>query len=373
LRKPTRFGHGWMRVDAYLTRAGVFHYRLPDGKVRRELRPAEEVFKQDSLDSFASLPVTDGHPSDAMVDAANCRKVAVGVTGETLRQDGQFVAGSMVLMDPGFVESLGSREKAEVSCGYVCELEETPGEWQGERYDAVQRNIRGNHVAIVERGRAGPEVRVRLDASDAEQFEPSSKTEPGGTTVSTKRIKLDGVDFEGPESMVQAFEREQSRADAALKEATAEKEKLSARVDAATEQAKKNEAALKEATDPARLRAVIAARVALESQARSVLGSQVKLDGMDERAIKVAVLAKLTPESKLDGKSEEYVHARFDIAMEEHEEENVGLDAVRAAEGRADADSSSGMSPEKIVETARAKMLKENAALWKKPLSASKQ
>ena len=38
----------------------------------------------------------------------------------------------------------------ELSCGYYCDLDETPGEYEGQRYDARQRNIRGNHLALVE-------------------------------------------------------------------------------------------------------------------------------------------------------------------------------------------------------------------------------
>src|SRR5690606_27126345 len=73
--------------------------------------------------------------------------------------------------------------KRELSCGYSCDLEHVPGEWidprtgVAHRYDAIQRNIRGNHVAVVSKGRAGPEARVRLDSaeagvlvSDSEQF-----------------------------------------------------------------------------------------------------------------------------------------------------------------------------------------------------------
>jgi hypothetical protein len=71
------------------------------------------------------------------------------------------------------------------------------------------------------------------------------------------------------------------------------------------------------------------ARVALIVQARNVLPADTKLDAMEDHAIKIAVLNKLVPELKLDGKSADYVQARFDIAIENHEKTNPALDGLR--------------------------------------------
>lgn len=164
LQKPTKLSNGWLRIDGRITRTGVFTYRLPDGKLRRELRLPEEVFKADTMQSFALVPVTDEHPP-AFLDATNTKEYARGSVAGTLRQDGQFVAGEMLVTDADLIAKLEGGKAREISCGYTCDLEESPGELNGERYDAIQRNIRGNHVAIVERGRAGPEARVRMDAA----------------------------------------------------------------------------------------------------------------------------------------------------------------------------------------------------------------
>lgn len=164
LQKPTKLSNGWLRIDGRITRTGVFTYRLPDGKMRRELRLPEEVFKADAMQSFALVPVTDEHPP-AFLDATNTKEYARGSVAGTLRQDGQFIAGEMLVTDADLIAKLEGGKAREISCGYTCDLEESPGELNGERYDAIQRNIRGNHVAIVERGRAGPEARVRMDAA----------------------------------------------------------------------------------------------------------------------------------------------------------------------------------------------------------------
>lgn len=160
---------GRLRVDGHLTRSGVFVYRNPDGTQRREYRPPAEVFHADSLSSFAMLPVTNDHP-DGLLSAANIRQHAVGWTGETVRQDDDHVAAPLMIVDAGVIGAVESG-KQELSCGYECDLKETPGMTpDGQRYDAVQTNIRGNHVAIVAVGRAGSSARMRMDAAvmDAE-------------------------------------------------------------------------------------------------------------------------------------------------------------------------------------------------------------
>lgn len=185
LQKPTKLSNGWLRIDGRITRTGVFTYRLPDGKLRRELRLPEEVFKADTMQSFALVPVTDEHPP-AFLDATNTKEYARGSVAGTLRQDGQFVAGEMLVTDADLIAKLEGGKAREISCGYTCDLEESPGELNGERYDAIQRNIRGNHVAIVERGRAGPEARVRMDAAVCtEDGDPDQPRDESGKWSST--------------------------------------------------------------------------------------------------------------------------------------------------------------------------------------------
>lgn len=157
-----------MRIDGRITRTGVFTYRLPGGKVRRELRLPDEVFKTDAMQSFALVPVTDEHPP-AMLDAHNTKDYARGSVAGTLRKDGEFVAGELLITDAALIKKLEDGKAREISCGYNCDLDETPGVTSdGLRYDAIQRNIRGNHVAIVPKGRAGPEARVRMDGAGVE-------------------------------------------------------------------------------------------------------------------------------------------------------------------------------------------------------------
>lgn len=168
LSKPIKMSNGWLRIDGRITRTGVFTYREPNGKMRRELRLPEEVFKTDAMQSFALVPVTDEHPP-GFLDATNTRDYARGSVAGTLRKDGEFIAGEILVTDASLVAKLERGDARELSCGYNCDLDEQPGVTSdGLRYDAIQRNIRGNHVAVVPKGRAGPEARVRMDGASVE-------------------------------------------------------------------------------------------------------------------------------------------------------------------------------------------------------------
>lgn len=329
LQKPVKLPNGWLRVDARLTRTGVFIYREPDGTERREYRPPEEVFATDALSSFSLVPVTDDHPGP-FLDATNTRTFARGAAGDRPVKDGDFVRAQLLVTDAELIAKLEDGAAREVSCGYSCDLEFSPGTApNGERYDAIQRGIRGNHVAIVRRGRAGPEARVRMDAagigvvrSDPDDEAPPTTTKRNDT-MGTK-MRIDGVEHEASESARQAFEVYAARRDAELvaakkaaEEAAARADKAEAKADAAGVELKKREDELKAL--PAKLAAEAKVRAELETQARALLGPKAKLDGLDDLAVRRLVLEELNPGLKLDGKSPAYVEARFDAAVEAHE------------------------------------------------------
>ncbi len=394
IRTPTRTPQGYLRADGYLTRVGIFEYRQPDGTVRRELRPPEEVFAPESLASFSLAPLTLLHP-DVPLTPDNTNQYRVGTVGEAPAREGGFVRAPVVVQDAAAIRAVEAGEAQELSCGYACELEFTAGDWEGQRYDAIQRQIRGNHVALVPRGRAGPDVRLHLDAADAEQIGPEQitnqppegganggqKPAPTGGSTMTK-IRIDGVTYEVSEQAAEALARadekhaaaiaerdgkittltadiEKARADGAekAKALQAESDKQKARADAAegalaTEKKARTDAA-------AQMPAMVKARVALETKARAVLGAEAKLDELDEMGIKRAVVAKLQPEAKLDGASEAYVQARYDIALEAAEKTAAGNPSLEKA--RADAEEARRSGTRADADAARALMIERNA------------
>lgn len=217
-----RTPEGYLKVRARLARTGIQDYLRgeigldgdPYGRVR-VYRPPEEVFDDIALQSFAMKPVTDDHPS-VDVDASNIRTLSVGWSGETIARDGEFAAATLLITDQDAIAKIEGG-KSELSPGYRVELHMTPGKTpKGEAYDAVQRKIRGNHIAIVDAGRCGGDCRI-LDrslkdcggacgcASCLQKKEPTMSDKPNAEFV------VDGLPVETIEEHRQVIQRLQDQ------------------------------------------------------------------------------------------------------------------------------------------------------------------
>ena len=176
-----------------LTSVGIFEYRRPDGSIRRELRLPEEVFAPESLASYKGKPVILTHEA-GMIDSDNVQQEQIGTILSEGTQDGDNVRAQIIIHDARKLD-YGLRE---LSLGYSLDLEEVPGEWQGQPYDAIQRNIRVNHLALVEKARAGDSARLNIDGED-------TQAEKGGNTMSKRK---DGLT---PEEIAQLVEEYKKR------------------------------------------------------------------------------------------------------------------------------------------------------------------
>jgi hypothetical protein len=152
---------GYLRGEAVVSRAGVFKYRNIDGSIRGELRHPDNIFTKESLDSLKMIPITNDHPPE-FVDASNAHKYQVGYTGERYDIDEDKVIVSMTVTHLDAIEAI-KRGKLELSLGYGVNLKLEKGEYEGENYDAVQLEPKYNHLALVQRGRAGSVARMRFD------------------------------------------------------------------------------------------------------------------------------------------------------------------------------------------------------------------
>lgn len=168
---------GGARIPARLSRIGVQNYTQADGKVIREYRPPEEVFDAKSLKSFETATVTVGHPD--MVRPETWKDHAIGFPLTPHVEDGRFVGADIVLQDAEAIRraSLPATDPdalVELSCGYDCNLEMKPGvSPDGEKYDAIQRDIVVNHIGLGPKdwGRAGSAVKLKLDGGAVSHFE----------------------------------------------------------------------------------------------------------------------------------------------------------------------------------------------------------
>jgi hypothetical protein len=169
LDAPRRTQDGYLAVRAKAARVGVYQYSgaevdpdnshgLRDQAMVNVLRDADQVFDARSLGSFVGKPITDDHPTEG-VNAGNWRDHARGVIMGAVK-DGDHVGFDLAFLDGATIAKVDAG-KVELSNGYSCKLEF--GDFQaadGTKCAARQTNITGNHVALVDRGRAGASCRI---------------------------------------------------------------------------------------------------------------------------------------------------------------------------------------------------------------------
>lgn len=162
LSTPRETPQGFLIVDGYASRVGTYDYAGPDGSIRKERRLPADVFDPASLQTFMGAPFTDDHPLE-FVTLENAEGIQVGTVLLPGAQDGDFVKVTCVITDAETIQAMRDG-KRELSVGYTVEHDETPGvDPTYGPYDATQRNIVINHLALVDEGRAGPIAAVRMD------------------------------------------------------------------------------------------------------------------------------------------------------------------------------------------------------------------
>lgn len=359
---------GYLIDNPILTRVGIFEYHNPDGTIRRELRLPEEVFAAESLASYKGKPVILTHEA-GLVDVDNVQQEHIGTILSEGIQDGDNVRAQIVIHD---AESLdyGLRE---LSLGYTQTPDETPGVWNGQPYDAIQRNIQINHLALVEKARAGEQARLNIDGEEqggnqmskarkdgltpeeiarlveeykqrqAQRMENTNPTADEGTNpeeqttdedeadpvkeVKDRRDRRDasgdcetmdeasGVIAQQDEDIQKLLDFiAQLQAKIDFDEASAEEE---AKTDNEGENAEANADEGEHQEDPLNMDSIDAYVNQKIELIR--LGDKLNMDGLDTMKpteAKKAIIKKVHPNIRLDGKGSAYINAMFDIAKE---------------------------------------------------------
>lgn len=329
---------GYLVADARVARTGVQLYAgyevgKPEMPVVRVYRPDAEVFSRDTLASFAHRPVTNDHPAEP-VTADNWKVHAVGNTADEVARDGSFVRIPLMVSDAAAIADI-ENGKRELSAGYTCDLAFEAGQTaDGEAYDAIQKNIRANHVAIVRRGRAGSEVRIGDDAGKwgaSPVTLPTADTKGSQMADALRKVLVDGLQVETTDAGAAAIDKLQkdiatltqrlTDAEKKASEEEEEKDKALAKKDAEID-------ALKgKVLDAAALDKLVQARGDLIATAKAIV-ADIKTEGLSDADIrKAVVIAKLGDEAVKD-KPAAYIDARFDILAEDAAK---NADPVRAA------------------------------------------
>jgi hypothetical protein len=192
---------GYLVDHPILTSCGIFEYTNPDGSIRRELRLPEYVFDEKSLKTYRGKPIIITHEA-GVVDKDNVEKEQIGTILSDGYQDGDDVRAEIIIHDTDSMKKSGLKE---LSVGYNLDLVEEPGEWNGEPYDAIQKNIVVNHLALVASARAGKQARLNIDGSD----EPELKGGKAMAKVTQTHHADDGA--LSPEELKKAIEAYKAR------------------------------------------------------------------------------------------------------------------------------------------------------------------
>ena len=325
IKKTFKNDDGFLRADAVVTRTGVFRYINKDGTIRRELRHPDHVFNKDSMESLKMIPVTKMHPKEKIVNSDNSKKLKVGSTGETVRRDGDLLRSTLVVNDQDAIEGIESKKIQELSLGYTLELVEESGVFNGDEYDFIQTNIKYNHLALVPNARAGAIARIALDSEDAMIYNEIDDPNSGGDNNNPKKekdmtmVKVNadnGIAYECAPEIANFLKKESSRADSSessLKEVSKERETIQANLDEANAKIKK----IENVDHSEIISKGVKSRLTLEKSAIERLDEKElkNLDSMTDKDIQIAIIKKSDSEFNADGKSEDYMTARFDASM----------------------------------------------------------
>ncbi|MDW9473153.1 DUF2213 domain-containing protein [Sinorhizobium meliloti] len=320
-----RTADGYLVADVRTARTGIQLYAghevgKPEMATVNVYRPEDQVFDKASLGSYAHKPVTNDHPDEA-VTADNWKSLSVGQIGDEVARDGEFVRVPLIVMDGATISEIEGG-KRELSAGYTCDLSWEPGTTpEGEKYDAIQKDIRINHVAIVQRGRAGSEARIGDGAG-------KWGVSPVNTQIADERIPkmdlrkilVDGLTVETTDQGAQAITKLQKDLESsAAKFADAEKAHQTALAAKDAELAKKDaeiDALKGKILSDADLDKRVQARADLITKAHTI-AKDVKTEGLSDPAIRKAVVVAKLGDAAVADKSEAYIDARFDMLVED--------------------------------------------------------
>src|SRR5262249_35401571 len=129
---------------------------LEPQKVYMLLRHPDELKR--AADSFNGLPILDTHvPLDA---DSHLPYLGIGTTGTNSKFEAPYLKNAISLWTRDAINNVNSGKRKELSCAYSYYPVMQPGVYQGHKYDGIMTELRGNHVALVDEGRAGPECVV---------------------------------------------------------------------------------------------------------------------------------------------------------------------------------------------------------------------
>jgi hypothetical protein len=372
LDAPRRTADGYLAVRAKAARTGVYQYTghevdpdnkhgLRDQAIVNVLRDDAEVFDKRSVHSFIGKPITNDHPTEA-VTASNWKDHAGGVVMGAIR-DGDHLAFDLLLTDAKAIAAVDAG-KVELSNGYTADL--AFGDFaaaDGTKCPVKQTSILGNHVALVDRGRAGSSCRIG-DAALCDALPSNLFPTINDQEKPVKTMVIDGltVDMANADTAIATVQTLRDARDAALKDLKDTRDTMVTRdadivaKDAEIAKLKTDLTAAKPTLQ--QLRDAGKAFALIEAKAKSA-GVTVT-DAMDEAAIMKAVVDKAMPGNTYAG---DHVRIAFETLTKDAKVEDTKIHPIIAPAVIGDAATT--------FADAQTKRRNEMANAWRQPAPAA--
>lgn len=191
----------WLIKDNPITKAGIFPYlgkqispSLEPDRIYQVYRPEEEIKK--AANTFKLVPLVDDHTMLGPAFTPAEQKGVHGVLGEDIQERNGTLFADVKIFSEQLKREIQDGKK-ELSLGYFCKYDLTPGQYNGMHYDAVQRDLKGNHIALVDNGRMGHDVRVMdamafdaLDIVGTMDENPNHSPKNGGMKIATGSMNI---------------------------------------------------------------------------------------------------------------------------------------------------------------------------------------
>lgn len=147
--------------DNKIAKAGVFDYlgreisdSLPETEIYKVYRPWEELEK--SAKDFEGMPLKYGHE---WVQPEK-RDIKIGAVSGEVKLEEPYLIADIKIYDKGAIEEITQKGVVDLSPGYRAHYKQESGEYNGEKYEFKQEDIKYNHLAVVENGRSGKDVKI---------------------------------------------------------------------------------------------------------------------------------------------------------------------------------------------------------------------
>ena len=335
-----------------IARVGVFPYLHSDGTWTNEAKLPEDILSESTVKSANNKPVTNDHPVDdgenVLVDKSNSSQYVKGFTADNAHVEGDTLKVGLTIMDPKLINAV-QNGKQELSIGFQTDVEPVSGEYNGAKYDSVQRNIQINHVAVVDRAREGHNIRITGDSAemvvndnpgkekqmpedkkknsvvdDADNTTSNSSSNTSSSSSSSSStsssddkdkqiadLKQQVKDLQAQLASKNSNSNSQDDSDDDDKDSKSKSKSDS--VDAEIEKLKEERDMYKSKVEGDSFNTTIDERIDLIDDAKKILGDSYDFHGKSNHDIKVAAIKKADSTIKVDGMDDSFINGVYAV------------------------------------------------------------